>query len=230
MIETKYELKKKRIRAFFLTIETKLKKKQEIDKKQEDLYRDGMVYRQMRLPVEKITKEYEDKLKEKIEHNIIKAEIFEATKKDLKRIMDLYNKSWLTSNTPFRPITVDSIKKIHEDPDTVIFIARVYGMDGGFVILDFEGNNKEYGIIAGLGVLPRFQRKGLGLIIGMAAWNYLKKRGIKELRCEVYRDNNISYSFIQALGFEEFEKKVYRKEDFEIEEKTFSNSPISFKP
>ena len=177
-----------------------------------------MVYIQMKLPVEKITPEFEAELIETIEKNFIHANIREATRKDLKIIMDLYNKAWLTSNTPFRPITVDSLRQIIEDPDTVFLISKVYGIDAGFVILDFEGKNKEYGIIAGLGVLPRFQRKGLGTILGMAAWNYFKNKGVIELRCEVYKDNLGSHSFIKWIGFEEYKKMLYRKEDFLIEE------------
>ena len=96
----------------------------------------------------------------------------------------------------------------------------LYGRDSGFVILDFEGDNKEFAIIAALGVLTRFQRKGLGTVLGMAAWNHIKENhpNVKELRCEVYKDNHISYNFIKWIGFEEFGKKLYRKEDFLIEE------------
>ncbi|MHA1274891.1 MAG: GNAT family N-acetyltransferase, partial [Promethearchaeota archaeon] len=78
----------------------------------------------------------------------------------------------------------------------------------------------EYGIIAGLGVLPRFQRKGLGKILGMAAWDLFKKKGVKELRCEVYIENKSSYNFIKSLGFEEYEKKVYKMEDFHLNDES----------
>lgn len=216
MPKSKLDLKKKRIREFFSTFETK--KRDEIEK---EIYEKGMVYTQMRLPVELITKEFEDSLKLKIEHNIIQARIRVATEADLENIMNLYNKSWLTSNTPFRPITKNSLKIIFEDKDTIFLIAKVYGKDAGFIILDFEGDNKEYGIIAGLGIIPRFQHKGLGTILGMAAWNHLKElkdKNIKELRCEVYKDNEISYSFIKALGFKEFGKVIYTKSDFSIDE------------
>ncbi len=219
MKESRLDLKKRRIREFFSTFKLKPKEKEEdIDKIQEKVFQEGMVYIQMKLPVEKITPEFEAELIETIEKNFIHANIREATRKDLKILMDLYNKAWLTSNTPFRPITIDSLRQIIEDPDTVFLISKVYGIDAGFVILDFEGKNKEYGIIAGLGVLPRFQRKGLGTILGMAAWNYFKNKGVIELRCEVYKDNLGSHSFIKWIGFEEYKKMLYRKEDFLIEE------------
>jgi GNAT superfamily N-acetyltransferase len=221
MSESKLDLKKRRIREFFSTFKLGHKyKDQEINEIQEEAYKKGMIYVQMRLPVENITKEFEDALKEKIEHSFIQAKIRVATRGDLSAIMELYNKSWLTANTPFRPIEISSLKTIFDDPDTIFLIAKVYGRDSGFVILDFEGDNKEFAIIAALGVLPRFQRKGLGTVLGMAAWNHIKENhpNVKELRCEVYKDNNISSNFIKWIGFKEFGKKLYRKEDFLIEE------------
>ena len=215
----KFELKKRRIRAFFLSIETKKKRKEVIRDSAEDLYQDGMIYIQMKLPVEKITDEFEKLLKGKIEHNIIQAKIREATKEDLNTLKDIYNRAWLTSNTPFRPINKTDLLSILKHPDTIFLIGKVYGIDAAFVLLDFEGENKEYAIITALGVIPRFQRRGVGKILGMAAWNYLKENyiNVKELRCEVYKDNLVSHAFIEEIGFEEYERRVYKKEDFEIE-------------
>lgn len=210
-------LKKRKIRAYFLSIETKKKHKVEVDKVAEELYQDGMVYIQMKLPVEKITN-VEKNLKEKIEHNIVQANIREATKSDLESLKYIYNRAWLTSNTPFRPITKTDLQKILEYTETVFLIAKLYGSDAAFLLLDFEGENKELAIIAALAVIPRFQRKGLGSVLGMASWQYLKKEfpNVKEIRCEVYKDNKVSYAFIKGIGFEEYGKKVYKKEDFEI--------------
>ncbi len=214
----RFNVKKRRIRAFFLSIETRKKHNEEIDKTSEDLYQDGMVYIQMRLPVRKITTKFEDNLKEKIEQNIIQARIREATKSDLDTLKNIYNRSWLTSNTPFQAMTVENLRKILLDNTTVFLIANIYGIDAGFVLVDFEGPKNEYAIIAALAVLPRFQRKGVGTALGMASWRYFKEKYlfVKEIRCEVFVTNNVSYSFIKRIGFEEYERKVYRKEDFEI--------------
>ena len=102
----------------------------------------------------------------------------------------------------------------------MFLIGKVYGRDAAFVILDFEGENNECAVIAALAVLPRFQRKGLGTILGTAAWNYLKEnyKHVKELKCEVYKDNKISYSFIKGIGFEECGTKAYKMEDFHIDD------------
>ncbi|MGV9141811.1 MAG: GNAT family N-acetyltransferase, partial [Promethearchaeota archaeon] len=171
-------------------------------------------YSQMKLPVASITPEFEKNLQEKVERNILKAKVREASKEDLERVMHIHNRSWMVSNTPFTPISLDSLEIIHEYPETIVLIAKVYGEDAGFVILDFEGENKDIGVIAGLGVLPRFQRKGLGTVLGMAAWRYFKEKGVKSLKCEVYKENTVSYNFIKSLGFEEYETKIYKMDDF----------------
>jgi len=214
MTESKISLKKRKVRSFMLAFEKKDKTEEEIEN---ELATTGMEYIQMKLPVAKITPEFEEVLTEKVEHNILRAKIREAKVEDLESVKALYNRSWMTSNTPYSSITLNSLTTIYEYPETIILIARVYGSDAAFVILDCEGPKNEYGIIAGLGVIPRFQRKGLGTVIGMAAWNYFKKKGVKELRCEVYKDNIVSYNFIKSIGFEEFARKVYKSEDFDID-------------
>jgi ribosomal protein S18 acetylase RimI-like enzyme len=216
MLDGLIDFKKKRMRSFFLSIGNATKTNDAIVDKEEYLTRVGLAYIQMRLPIEKITEEFENRLKEEINRGILRAKIREAKEADLVSVMNIYNKAWMTSNEPFAPMRIESLKKIFNIPEITIFIANVYGNDAGFIILDFEGDNKEYGVIAGLGIMPRFQRKGLGKILGMAAWNFFKQKGVIELRCEVHVDNKASYNFIKSLGFEESGTKVYKKEDFHL--------------
>jgi len=212
------DFKKEKIRAFFhtFTSESDDPKGQHLSQL-EKIEKEGLEYVQMRLPIQKITEEKERALKEKMEHNIIQAHIREATEEDMESIKAIYNRAWLTSKTPFRMIDIDTLNPIFKDPDTVFLIGRLYGQDAAFVILDFEGPHQEYAVIAGLGVIPKYQRKGLGTIMGMAAWSYLKEHhpNMEELRCEVYKNNTVSYNFIKNLGFEEFGTKSYKREDFE---------------
>ncbi|TFG01009.1 MAG: GNAT family N-acetyltransferase [Promethearchaeota archaeon] len=203
---SRMDLKKKRIRSFF----TRLDVEPDTLEEEEEM---TLTYVQMRLPVEDITPEFEEKVKAKVKKNFLNAKIREASEEDLPSVCQIHNRAWLTANEPFRPIEIDSLEKIFEYPETEILIARVYGQDGGFIILDFEQEGT-IGIIAGLGVLPRFQRKGLGTVLGVSAWNYFKEKNVEELRCEVYEDNQASYDFIKSLGFQDYEKKTYTKDDF----------------
>ena len=205
MSSSKLNLKKRKIRSYFLSVDKKDQKEEEIG---------PLEYIQMKLPISDITPEFEENITKKVKNNILRAKIREAKEEDLPSVKYLYDRSWLTSQTPFSAISVGSLKTIWEYPETIILIAKVYGSDSGFAILDCEGENREFGVIAGMGILPRFQRKGLGTVIGMAAWNYFKQKKIKELRCEVYKGNKVSYEFIKSIGFKEYDIKTYRSEDF----------------
>jgi len=204
MSNSKLNLKKRKIRSYFLSVDKK-------DQKEEV---ESLEYIQMKLPVSDITSELEEKLTKKVKSNILRAKIREANEEDLPSVKYLYDRSWLTSQTPFSAISVTSLKTIWEYPETIILIAKVYGSDAGFAILDCEGENQEIGVIAGMGIIPRFQRKGLGTVIGMAAWTYFKNKGVQELRCEVFKGNTVSYQFIKSIGFKEYDKKTYKREDF----------------
>lgn len=214
MSDLRPSFKKRSIRSLFLGYD---KKEKSADEVENEILTTGMKYIQLKLPVEKINEQFEAEITKKVEKNFLNAKIRNATKEDLESVVLMYNRSWMTSHTPFSPISIDTLKKILAYPETTILIARVYGIDAGFIILDLEGPNKEFGVIAGLGVIPRFQRKGLGTVLGIAGWNHFKKLGVKELRCEVYHENIVSYDFITSLGFEEFGEKVYKSEDFQLD-------------
>jgi ribosomal protein S18 acetylase RimI-like enzyme len=162
----------------------------------------------MRLPVNEITKEFEDNLKNKIEHNIIHAKIREAKPEDLETIVEMHDKSWKSTPMPYHQLNKEKILKLFDDPEIVFLLASVDSVDSGFIVLYFTGNKNEIGVIAGLGIIPELQRKGLGTILGMAAWDYFKKTNVKELRCKVYKDNKISYDFIKGLGFKEYDRDI----------------------
>ena len=161
---------------------------------------------QMRLLVKNITPEFEDFLKQRVEHNIIQADIREANENDVDCLIELHDRAWHSTPMPFRPLKEDSIEKMLKDPSIVFLIANVEGKDSGFALIYFTGEESLIGVIAGLGIIPELHRKGLGTILGMAAWDYFKKRGVIELRCKVYKDNIISYNFIKSLRFEEYDE------------------------
>ncbi|MHA2290091.1 MAG: hypothetical protein ACXABG_15000, partial [Promethearchaeota archaeon] len=97
-MKNRLNLKKSQIRSFFLAFEKKNITKKEIE---DDLLTTGLEYIQMKLPVSSITPDVEEKLKKKVEHNILQAKIREAKSEDLDSVMYLYNRSWLVSSTPF---------------------------------------------------------------------------------------------------------------------------------
>ncbi len=184
-----------RFKSFFIKVYTDIKNPshKELD------------FIQMRLPVSNISEDFENKLKEKIEGSLINAEIREATRDDIDHLIELHDRAWHSTPMPYRPLTKEKIITMLDDENNIFLIAKIDGEDKGFALIYFTSNNL-VGVIAGLGIVPELQRKGLGTILGMASWNLFKKKGVKELRCKVYRDNKASYNFIRGLGFEEYDE------------------------
>jgi len=160
-------------------------------------------YIQMKLPVGKITKRFEESLRNKVEHNILGAKIRDAKSEDVDSILDIYDQSWHSTTMPFVPITKKRLLALLRNSDYNILIAKVNEMDGAFAIIYLTGEDKEIGVIGILAVVPELQHKGLGTILGIAIWDYFIRKEVKELRCRVYFDNTASYTFLRRLGFEE---------------------------
>lgn len=171
-----------------------------------NLYQKDIDFIQMRLPVSHITEDFERNLKNKIKHSFINAEIREATGDDIDHLIDLHNRAWHSTPMPYRPLTKEKINEMLDDKSVIFLIAKVEGKDSGFALIYFTSQDNLVGVIAGLGIIPELQRKGLGTILGMASWDLFKKKGVKELRCKVYKDNKVSYNFIRGLGFEEYDE------------------------
>ena len=159
---------------------------------------------QLKLDIDNITKEFEDIIKERIKQKGNTPNIKHANFTDIPSVLDLYNRSFITANTPLERITIDYLEALHDIPEVSIYIAKVYGLPAGFMILDFEGINHEYGFITALGIIPKFQRRGVGLALGLRAWNHFRERSVKELRCEVYYRNENSIGFLKSLKFQEY--------------------------
>ena len=166
-------------------------------------------YIHLKLPTENITREFEKVFHDKVKRNLFKPKIELATIEDAQRVSNIYNRAWLTSGVPFSQMTTSKIKILFKDPKCNVFIAKVFGIDAGFIVTYLEGEDYEIGIIAGLGIIPRFQRKGIASALAFAAWEqFLLPKNVKELRCEVYKSNLPSYNFIKSLGFEEYDINV----------------------
>jgi len=175
---------------------------------EEENQSEKFAYILLKLPRSKITEEFETLINDKLGDNFTKPKIEVASINDVERLANLYNRSFLTSGAPFRKMTPELLLNLFKDPKCNILIARVYGSDAGFIIVDYEGENDEYGVISALGINPRFQRKGIATALAYEAWRYIFQKGVKELRCEVFITNIGSLNFVTALGFEEYDIRV----------------------
>ena len=91
-------------------------------------------------------------------------------------------------------------------PSNRTFIATLWHTFAGFVYLTKEkdplGTGEEVGAIAGIGLLPKYRGRKIGLQLLRHSINYFKDKGIEKLICEVYEHNEASLSMFKNLGME----------------------------
>lgn len=170
---------------------------------------EGMSYHQMRLPIEKITKEFEVNLRKKVASEIQTLKTHVAREDELNHVVEVYNQAWVTSNTPFKTLNLETVVRLYHEYQYTFLLAEIDEEYCGFAILDYYGDADEYGIIVGMGIIPKYQRMGMGTALGVEVWELFKEHMVQEIRCEVYINNKKSYRFIKSLGFEEFDMKTY---------------------
>ncbi|MHA1805321.1 MAG: GNAT family N-acetyltransferase [Promethearchaeota archaeon] len=170
--------------------------------------KDGRHFIEMRLPIYKITKEFESALRKKYEHVLSTIKIREAHKKDVNIVRDLYNISWSTATMPFNPIQNSTLLNAIKNPDITILIASQDSEDVGFIILKVEKNHEKVGNIIGIGILSEFRYQGIGTALAIASWDFFKKKNVSELKCKVFSENKSAYKFMTRLGFEEIMSPV----------------------
>lgn len=124
---------------------------------------------------------------------------------DTQKFIRCYNRAFITAPDPYRSLTLSDVQ--HFKPEST-FIAELYGRIVGFIFLVIEpikqGNQiGNQGVIAGIGVDPRYRRKRIAFLLAARAANYFAKNNVMELVCEVYHENKISYNFIRSFGFTE---------------------------
>ncbi|MHA1602583.1 MAG: GNAT family N-acetyltransferase [Promethearchaeota archaeon] len=165
------------------------------------------VYIQMKLNIENLPNVF---LKELETYRLSGIHIRQASEKDLSTFVKLYNRSFMRGSDPWSPATEEQFKDILHHNETVVLIASTHGEDVGFIIIDLEEGEKTIGVVCGLGTDPRWQRKGIGRYLGIAAWEHFQKLNVKELHCEVYENNAASYNLIKSLHFMEYGRKIYQ--------------------
>ena len=170
-----------------------------------DLLKDDENYIHMKLPINKISREFEENLEEKTNNTKKKIKIRNATKSDANNFIRLHKTIWSSTTMPYKPFSKEIVENLIEDPNIIFLIANVNDKDVGFAIIHYAGKHNQIGIITALGIISEFQRKGFGTKLGLEIWKYFKKKGLEELNCRVSKDNTKAYLFIKSLGFEEFD-------------------------
>lgn len=123
---------------------------------------------------------------------------------DAHEFIRCYNRAFLTAPDPYRSL---SIEDVHHFKSESTFVAILYGRIVGFIFLVIEPLIKHgvqlgnQGVIAGIGVDPRYRRKRIAFLLAVKAAEFFAANNVLELVCEVYHENKVSYNFIRNFGF-----------------------------
>ena len=165
----------------------------------------------LKLPIEKITSEFENKFRDRLKHYDENPNIREVKEEDYETLVHIYNRAYKNLHEKILPINIDILRDMKDDPESVILVAEIDDNIAGLIIIEFEGseNEYEYVTITDWAVSPKFRRKGIGTRLCIAAWECFKPKGVKEIRCEVYVNNPVAYNFIKSMGFDKIRTDFY---------------------
>lgn len=115
--------------------------------------------------------------------------------------MFLYNAIFIAAPDPSRMVTLEDVQSF---PSDRTLLATLWHTFAGFVYLTIEkdplGSEALVGAIGGIGVLPKFRGRKIGLQLLKYSIDYFKNKGIEKLICEVYEHNEASLKMFQSLG------------------------------
>lgn len=147
----------------------------------------------------------EEEYNDKRENFLMKVKIREfKPSEDAQEFIRCHNRAFITAPDPYRSLTLEDVQ--HFKPEST-FVAVLYGRIVGFIFLVIEPLIKQgihlgkQGVIAGLGVDPRYHRKRIAFLLAARAAKFFAENNVSELVCEVFHANKVSYSFICHFGF-----------------------------
>ncbi len=113
----------------------------------------------------------------------------------------VFNKSLLTGTDPYQPIDYSDLDKF---PKTT-FLGYLYGRPVAFVTYTIEEEDGlKVGVIAGLGVVPEYRRRGVAKALLLKTARELESMfNVNKLVCDVYEKNIASLNLVKKFGFKE---------------------------
>jgi len=163
------------------------------------------IFYRMEIPFDKVlneVKKFEVKIEASESAKQVKIRSLKHPDDDLN-FMFLYNAIFIAAPDPSRIVTLEDVQTF---PASRTFVATLWHTFAGFVYLTIEkdplGSGEVVGAIAGIGVLPKFRGRKIGLQLLRQSINYFKDKGIEKLICEVYEHNEASLSMFRNLGME----------------------------
>ncbi len=121
--------------------------------------------------------------------------------------------------------TKQQIAYLLTDYNAIALIAEVNNEIAGFIIVQIEISQTEYGHIITINVASRCRRRGIGTKMLTEIEKHLKQRGITECFLEVQEDNNAAIKLYHKIGYQTVRKieKYYGKKNALYLKKSLKN-------
>lgn len=105
-----------------------------------------------------------------------------------------------------QPFSYEEIAATLRHPGDALFLTH-NGEPAGFVWTHFK--TPDSGQIEPIGVLPAYQRKGLGRQLMLGGLHHLQAQGARQVDLGVWQDNHIAIQLYRSLGFEHVSTLTY---------------------
>jgi len=103
--------------------------------------------------------------------------------------------------------TKRQISYLLTDYNTIGLVAKANNDMTGFVIAQVEvENDRVFGHIITVNVVPTYRRKGIGTKMLIEIESLLKQKGITECQLEVREDNSAALKLYQSVGYQKIGK------------------------
>ena len=121
--------------------------------------------------------------------------------------------------------TKQQIAYLLTDYNAIALIAEVNNEIVGFIIVQIEVSQTEYGHIITINVASRYRRMGIGTKMLTEIEKHLKQRSITECFLEVQEDNNAAIKLYHKIGYQTVRKieKYYGKKNALYLKKSLKN-------
>ncbi|MFX1396407.1 MAG: GNAT family N-acetyltransferase [Promethearchaeota archaeon] len=159
----------------------------------------------MKLLIDFINQNLKKQLKYKLNSSLKDLTIVETKTDDAYSVLNIHSSCFNNLNYSREVLNLKKIQNFYNFPGTRIYIAKHKGNDIGYIILELEGPTGEYGIISSVGVLPKYQRKGVGTSLILKAFLYFEQNNVIQILSEISLLNYAGYNFLKSVNFEDFQ-------------------------
>ncbi len=163
-----------------------------------------LAFVQMKIVLKFINSNLKKNLKIKLDSQLKDLIIKKTNVTDIKSILKIYRICFNNLNYSRVTLNAEKLRDHFNSPNSCGFLAEYEGREIGYILLEVDGVSNKHGIISSVGVLPRYQRSGVGANLILKAFSYFEENHVSQVFCEISLLNQAGYCFLKSVNFENF--------------------------